>query len=428
MIDSVDSEGNNVVVLDSAVEDAIGFGDLKLLAVADADKTRAAINSYFDGLEDAHFELMTYEEFDQQGVVSDAGPPDILLLEVKDEKDSIEYMASIRAEDGLEGLHIALLMSKPTKKSIMNLMRNGADDVLSLAPGEIELSGSIARSNAVRQLHTDGNQSAEARKRELIVFLHASGGAGATTLAVNSAVHLNKVAQSYGGSACLIDFDVQFGDVDLHLDLPMQSNVIELVKSPDRLDFQMLENLMMTTDDGLRVLTAPEEPFPIDAFDKKTVEKVLALARRHNRYVVVDMPMTLTSWTDRVLRAADQIFIVTQMNVVALRSARRLIDALQKEVIGRASLSVIANRYPCKGQGRKITVGEAEKLLRTPISTQVVNDFQLLINSLDQGVPAVVHQPTSSYSKMIGKLVGVESEEKKSSFLPPFLRLGAKNV
>jgi pilus assembly protein CpaE len=416
--------------LDSSIEDALNFDGLRLLAVASSQEARISIETYLKGYEGVEYELLNQREFEQHGVTVNAEIPDVLVLEVKDATDAEVHIEAIRAEPELEFLHICLLMKSPTKNAIVNLLRAGADDILSLTPNEIELSSSLARSTVNRAVVGDDRNAAS--RRRTIVFIHASGGAGATTLAVNSALQLQKEAKRFGGNACLIDLDIQFGDADLQLDLPMRSNLFELVKSPDRLDSRMLENLMIKGPDGLHVLTSPDEPLPFDALEKSTVEKVISLARRHHRYVVIDMPITLTSWTDSVLKAADCIFLVTQMNVLALRSARRLIDTLQEENLGGKSIMAIANRYPSKGQGRKISIAEAEKMLRVSINTTVPSNFGLLINSLDQGVPAILQQPTSKYSRTIDELLESASAkpatQKKRSFGGGLFKRGDADV
>ncbi len=406
------TDGNdNVVVLDSSIEESLNFDGLRLLAVANSQPARTSISAYLTGFEGLEYELLNHQQYEQHGVAVKGEIPDVLVLEVADEKDAMIHIEAIRAEPELEFLHICLLMKQPTKKTIVNLLHHGADDVLSLTPNEIELSSCLARSAVNR---SNGNDRSAVAKRRTIVFIHASGGAGATTLAVNCALKLNKEAKRYGGSACLLDLDIQFGDADLQLDLSVRSNLLDIIKAPDRLDFRMLENLMIQGPDGLHVLTAPDEPLPFEALEKSTVEKVLSLARRHHRFVVIDMPMALTSWTDAVLKSADHIFLVTQMNVLSLRAARRLLDALQDVNLENAPMSAIANRYPSKGQGRKISIAEAEKMLRISVDTTVPSNFGLLINSLDQGMPAVLQQPSTKYCRAIEEIL-----ERASALAPP---------
>jgi pilus assembly protein CpaE len=245
-----------------------------------------------------------------------------------------------------------------------------------------------------------------------IVFLHASGGAGATTLAVNAAVQLRQRLKPEDGQVCLIDLDLQFGDADLHLDLPVRSRVGEIINAPERLDPRMLEDLMIDGPLGIRVLTAPETPAPLDALRPQTVEAILALARRRYRYVVVDMPLALTHWTETVLRAADQIFLVTQINVTALRAARRLLDAVKGDNGNKIPVAVIANRYGGKSSGPKIPLAQAAKALGAPIRVVAPSDYGLLVESLDQGVPASMLRPSAKFCASVAGALDKTVEHK----------------
>jgi pilus assembly protein CpaE len=91
-------------------------------------------------------------------------------------------------------------------------------------------------------------------------------------MAVNTAVQLHRRVKEGRGGACLIDLDLQFGDAHLQLDLAHHSRVLDVVKSPERLDRRMLDDLMINTPSGLKVLTSPEQPMPLDALPAETVD------------------------------------------------------------------------------------------------------------------------------------------------------------
>lgn len=235
----------------------------------------------------------------------------------------------------------------------------------------------------------------------VVVFLHASGGAGATTLAVNSAIMLQQEAAASGASACLVDLDLQFGDVHLQLDLPSQSRLAELVSAPGRLDPRMLQQLMIDGPGGLKVLTADTTPFPLDAMAPETVASILTLARRQHRYVVVDMPVALVQWTATVLRMADRIFLVTQLTVAGVRSTKRLLEMLLESGIDTSRVSVIANRSGGKAGAPALTLGQASKAIGLEIQLAVPNDYAPVIESLDQGVPLALSRPGSKVARGI---------------------------
>lgn len=429
MTDTPDNE-ENVVHLESSISHSLDFDGLRVLAVLESAEAEACIGAYLTDFEGVDHEIITPETFAKQGVKIHEDTPDIIVIEVQSEADAAEKITQFREDPENEFLHICILMKAPSKAATVKLLSLGADDILSITPDEVELTGSLARTVAHRP---ESREHLRRNRFRTFVFLHASGGAGATTIAVNAAVQLQRSAKKLGGKACLLDFDVQFGDADLHLDLPMRSNLIDLVKAPDRLDRRMLDNLMIQGPEDLQVLTAPDHLLPLDAYSRETIESVLTLARRHYRYVVVDMPVSLTSWTDAVLRRADYIFVVTQVNVVALRAARRLIDTLQQENIGNVPIVALANRFPSKGPGRKISIGEAEKTLCVPIKTQIVSDFGLVVDSLDQGIPAALQRPMSKYARAINDIVdgldpATEHSGRNGKTRFPYLNFGGSDV
>jgi pilus assembly protein CpaE len=229
----------------------------------------------------------------------------------------------------------------------------------------------------------------------LVTFTRASGGVGATTLAVNTAMALaepsRKRSRRSGGSSrsvCLLDLDLQFGSAGLQLDLPPSAGMMELVQSPGRLDREMLRGLMVEHPSGLRVLTAPKVPVPLDAMRPELVVEILRLARAEFDLVVADMPQTLTRWTETVLSASSDIMLVVQLNVPALRQLRRLLDVLHDEGLYALPYRVVLNRHAGRPFWRSgVGYGQAEKALGRKFDFVVGNDYRLVVDSLNQGRP-----------------------------------------
>jgi pilus assembly protein CpaE len=255
--------------------------------------------------------------------------------------------------------------------------------------------------------------SAEPSRSRVIVFAHASGGAGATTLAVNAALHL---ARRGAGTrrVCLLDLDLQFGTVDLQFNLPVRSQLADLAANPERLDEQMLENMMVDGPDGVRVLTAPSTVLPLDIFRPATIGSILEFARRRYDDVVIDLPVALTAWTDMVLNHADKVFLVTQINVIALRTARMLLDTLFVEGLARGSISVVVNRYPAKGHGARITLNRGEEVLGLPVSACIPSDYPSIMESLDYGKPATLTAPHSRFATAVAALLDTMEGDRTS--------------
>ncbi len=105
----------------------------------------------------------------------------------------------------------------------------------------------VARSGASR--HHRGRRSTPSFPR--------SGGAGVTTLAIQTALLLLNNGQRARPSTCLVDLDFQHGACADYLDLEPRLDLKEIEPRPERLDRQLLEIMLSHHASGLEVIAAP---------------------------------------------------------------------------------------------------------------------------------------------------------------------------
>jgi pilus assembly protein CpaE len=165
---------------------------------------------------------------------------------------------------------------------------------------------------------------------------------------------------------------------------------------------------MVEHKSGLRVLTAPKSPMPLEALKPELIGHILDLARQQFDYLVVDMPHALANWTDAVLGQSDRIFLVTQTSVPAIRQARRLLQILAEEGLYNLPLKVVLNRHQSSlgwGGGGRISFGQAQKALGREIDFLVSNDFDAVSDALNQGVPVLEVKRRSKFVKKVRELI-----------------------
>ena len=86
----------------------------------------------------------------------------------------------------------------------------------------------------------------------VLSFVHRSGGMGATSLAIETAFELCNTRRGQAKRrVCLVDLDFQGGAAWLHLDAEPLLDIVEIVRSPHRLDGELLA--AMTTHHPGRV-------------------------------------------------------------------------------------------------------------------------------------------------------------------------------
>jgi pilus assembly protein CpaE len=222
---------------------------------------------------------------------------------------------------------------------------------------------------------------------QIYTFLPAVGGAGVTTLAIQSAMLLLNSGQRGKSSTCLVDLDFQHGACADYLDIEPRLNLAEIEPRPDRLDRQLLEVMLSHHSSGLAVVAAPHHLAEMRSFDPDVVTRLLDLVSSHFDYVVFDMPRTWFSWTDSVLLGSNNLFVVCEATVPGLRHAKRLVEAIHERLGDGPKPRVIVNRFEQRLFSSGLRRADIEQVLGESFAACVPNQYGLVREAIDRGVP-----------------------------------------
>lgn len=248
-----------------------------------------------------------------------------------------------------------------------------------------------------------GGKPAEA---QIYTFLPAVGGAGVTTLAVQTAMLLlNSSGRRAKPATCLVDLNFQHGAVADYLDLEPRLNLAEIEPRPDRLDRQLLEVMLSYHPSGLAVVAAPNRPAEMRLFDAAVVTRLLDLVSTNFDYVVFDMPRTWFSWTDSVLFGSNKLFIVSETTVPALRHAKQLVAAIGERLADGPKPQVIVNRFEQRLFSAGLRRGDLEQSLGDAFAGTIPNDYALVREAIDRGAPLDEIKPGNKITAQIKKLI-----------------------
>lgn len=241
---------------------------------------------------------------------------------------------------------------------------------------------------------------------QIYTFLSAVGGAGATTLAVQTAMLLlNSGGPRAKPATCLVDLDFQHGAVADYLDLDPRLNLAEIEPRPDRLDRQLLEVMLSHHASGLAVVAAPNRPAEMRSFDPDMVTRLLDLVSSHFEYVVFDMPRTWFAWTDSVLLGSNKLYIVSETTVPGLRHAKQLVAAIKERLDEGPPPQVIVNRFSQRMFGSGLRTSDIEQTLGEAFVSAIPNDYALVREAIDRGVPLDEVKPGNKITAQLKKLV-----------------------
>jgi pilus assembly protein CpaE len=264
---------------------------------------------------------------------------------------------------------------------------------------------------------------AEPADAKIYAFLPAVGGAGVTTLAIQTALLLlNSGGPRVKPSTCLVDLDFQHGAVADYLDLEPRLNLAEIEPRPDRLDRQLLEVMLSYHSSGLAVVAAPNRPAEMRSFDPDMVTRLLDLVSSNFEYVVFDMPRTWFAWTDSVLLGSNKLYIVSETTVPGLRHAQQLVAAIKERLGDGPNPQVIVNRFTQRMFSSGLRMNDVEQTLGDAFVSAIPNDYALVREAIDRGVPLDEVKQGNKITAELKKLV-VESLAKPADAKPvPLLK------
>jgi pilus assembly protein CpaE len=250
----------------------------------------------------------------------------------------------------------------------------------------------------------------EATEAQIFTFLPAVGGAGVTTLAVQTAMLLLNSGARGKSSTCLVDLDFQHGACADYLDIVPRLNLNEIEPRPERLDRQLLEVMLSHHPSGLAVIAAPNRPAEMRSFDPDVVTRLLDLVSSHFDYVVFDMPRTWFSWTDSVLLGSNRLFVVSETTVPGLRQAKQLVDAIRERLGDGPRPQVIINRFVAKMFSSSLRRADIEQAIGDAFLACIPNDYALVREAIDRGVPLEEVKKGNKITLQLKKLIVPQSQ------------------
>lgn len=236
----------------------------------------------------------------------------------------------------------------------------------------------------------------------LVSFTAGGGGSGATSILINLAAAL---VQEFASpkTCCIIDLDLQFGDVAQYSGAKEPGSVGTLLEAGKRLDRDMLRDTATAIGDGVRVLAAPAEMMPIDDVDIDQLLRIVSYARREFDFVFVDLPSAWTNWSLSIAASSDEIFVVTKQGLGNLRHAHRCMRLFDDIGFDRDKVKLVIN---CASRSLfgGISTKDVEAALNRNAAGWLPRDDDNMTQAVDQGRLLSEIAPRSSYAKGIRSL------------------------
>jgi len=233
---------------------------------------------------------------------------------------------------------------------------------------------------------------------EVVAVFSPKGGSGRTTIATNLALALHAET---GGRVCLVDANLQFGDVGVLLNLnPKNRSMLDAVEGGEP-DPDIIDSVVIDHSTGIRVLLAPPTPEGADLVTTAYLRKMVDHLKATHDWVVVDLPSALNDHALAMMDAADQIVVLSALEITTIKNVRLFLEVADQLEYDRGKIRLVINRADT-AQG--IRISDVEASIRRPIDGQIVSDGRLAVLAVNRGVPFVVSHPDGALSRDIFKL------------------------
>ena len=271
----------------------------------------------------------------------------------------IRFCAALPHAPQIVGLH-----KQNDSRSILLSLRMGASEFLH-APFDIEVQReAVARLRRLRQPEPDTMLD----PGTVVVFSSAKPGAGASTIAIQTAFALQRAS---GKRVLLADLDLMGGTIGFYLKLNHGRSAIQALESADQLSRSLWSNLVADSE-GIDVLPAPDAPFA-GGIDSSRLHAVIEFARMNYEWVLLDVPVVFQRLSLMAISESDRAFLVSTSELPSLHLARKAVNLLDQLGFPKDRVQVMMNRVAKRDElgapkSRSSLTAACTRAFRTTIS------------------------------------------------------------
>lgn len=226
----------------------------------------------------------------------------------------------------------------------------------------------------------------------VIAVYSPKGGIGTSTIAANLAVAL----QQEQGDVVLMDADLQFGDILVHLNTKATRTISDLIQNGE-LDAELVPEIALAHNSGLKLLLAPPTPELADSITPPMVVEIIKVLKKHFKIVVIDTTSQLTDKTLVVLDNADYILVVNTPELPAIKSTKLFLELADQLEIASNRLGVVINRSNLPGG---VSPDKIEKALKLPQTYRIPYDPKMHL-AINRGAAITQQEPTAPSAQAV---------------------------
>jgi pilus assembly protein CpaE len=318
--------------------------------------------------------------------------PDLGVILLRETVDAHALSTALRSgmrevveSRDLAGLTTAVSRARAVSSAISQQIEDEAQ-AAARAAATAALTEARAQADAERE-------EAERPTGQMLTVFSTKGGVGKSLMAANIAVSL----ADEGSSVCIVDLDVNNGDIAIMLQLTPMRTLNDLAAFHGEIDTDAIETLVTPYSKKLGIVAAPVHLDSPDQATNEDIGKLLDLLVRVYDYVVVDTSGVFDDHALTALDRTDTLVLVGTLDIPALKGLKLATQTLELLNFPREKWKFVLNRADTKVG---LSVDEYESTLGLKADCSLVSSREVL-TAVNRGEPLVRAYASHPNSKAI---------------------------
>ncbi len=343
-------------------------------------------------------------------VLEEEGPFDVMVAGPSlGTRSGLQRLRLIREE--LPAMRLVLAFSRRPDAGLRDIVRTGAVDLLQLPVEERDITDALERAISLAAYdvptpngivpatvtETAATVPVSSGPGRVFTISSATGGCGKTFFATNIAYFLVRYT---GKRVCVVDLDLQFGEVVTALRLRPKYTIFDALQreDADEDDLRMhIEEYTVSHETGISVLAAPREPSEADRISPPDITRIVESVRKNFDYVIVDTPPQLNESVLAAFDLSDQLYVMATLDLPSVRNMSVFLGTLDRLKISSENVKLILNKAE---SDVGIDIDQVTKLFPQGFES-VLPYAKEVSRSINLGMPVMAASPQAEISRLM---------------------------